>query len=204
MRASLDRSFWVHESCGTASTVHRLTGITHHSGVVQSMLTRGRVVVIIMPVSMVATLPQCKATSSKWNHFHLFQGCLLLKFVMTSRPLLAVVAWWVSHVFNWKSPPNHDNCPKILLDDRPLTTQLLDSLAVKCSTRRSGTMQLSSATSLFLLTIILGQVACDTWITLWNKSDVNIKIKCFRETSKKRKSFKTKTIEPDDRYDIKG
>lgn len=45
---------------------------------------------------------------------------------------------------------------------------------------------------------------CDTWITLWNKLDVPLRIHCWREGAKKLRSFKARVVEPDDRYDIKG
>lgn len=44
----------------------------------------------------------------------------------------------------------------------------------------------------------------DTWITLWNKLDEPLKIHCMREGAKKLRSFKSKTVDADDRYDIKG
>jgi hypothetical protein len=45
---------------------------------------------------------------------------------------------------------------------------------------------------------------CDTWITLWNKLETPIEIRCKREGLFKQKDFKKKTIEPNDRYDIKA
>ena len=50
----------------------------------------------------------------------------------------------------------------------------------------------------------IAPVTCDTWITLWNKLDIPAKIHCWREGASKNRSFKRKTVDGDDRYDIKG
>lgn len=50
----------------------------------------------------------------------------------------------------------------------------------------------------------ISSVRGDTWITLWNKLDEPLRIHCMREGAKKLRSFKSKTVDADDRYDIKG
>lgn len=58
--------------------------------------------------------------------------------------------------------------------------------------------------SLYVLLELIVPIGCDTWITVWNKLDVPIEVVCKRDGLFKRKNFKTKTIEEDERYDIKA
>ncbi|XP_054160171.1 uncharacterized protein LOC128958351 [Oppia nitens] len=55
-----------------------------------------------------------------------------------------------------------------------------------------------------VLLIFVGYCYCDTWITLWNKVDLPIEVVCKRDGHFKRTSFKIKTLQEDQRYDIKA